>query len=75
MGIVFQITVPGGAAHSLVSINVQHYATPGFYGLGAMALTPTYPSAPFPVAIVLVIVVVVVVALVVVFIVVKKKSK
>jgi hypothetical protein len=75
MGIIFQITVPGGAAHTLVSINVQHYATQGFSGLGAMSLAPTYTAAPFPVAIVLVIVVVVVVALVIAFIVVKKKSK
>jgi hypothetical protein len=74
MGILFLITVPGGAAHTLVSINVQHYATPGFSGLGATSVTPPVLGVPAIVIIGIVVAVVVVAAIVIIYVIVKKRS-
>lgn len=62
------------SAHTVVSINVSSFPTPGISGLGLEKGATPVSSSPVLVAVVLVVVVVVIVALVVVFIVVRKKS-
>jgi hypothetical protein len=76
MFVLFYINLPGGASHTVVSMNVQHFNATGISGLTPpTGAPPTGPSAPFPIEIAVVVIVIVVVALVVVFIVVKKRSK
>jgi hypothetical protein len=74
MGIIFSINVPAGAAHTLVTIGVQHYTTQAFSGLNAASITPSAPGIPPIVIVGIVVAVIVVAALVIIFVVLKKRT-
>jgi hypothetical protein len=72
-----EIDAASVGAHALVTITVNHFATPGVSGLLSTVVSSTGPVAPFPVAILIVIVVVVVVVIVAVigFTMIRKRSR
>jgi hypothetical protein len=74
MGILFQITVPAGAAHTAVNITVQHYPTPGFSGLSASSIAPSVPGVPAIVIVGIIVAVVIVVAIVVIYAILRKRT-